>query len=94
MADSRPWQAVVTTTTPATAGLPMKSLAEKCFEENIAYQPVEVTGRPKDPQAYNLNLGLLEIAKAQVKLARAQEQLASNMSHLSQQIAQLAQRSR
>lgn len=57
----------------------MTMLAQKCFNENLALIGRDHTGTPKDPLAWNLNQGLLD-------LARALQQLQRDVSDLQQKV--------
>lgn len=74
------------------ASVQMKSVAEKCFEENIGLQQVDALGRPKDPAAWNLYNGLRALAEQQGKILAAQAQLQHDLAHVSRQVAEIARR--
>ena len=70
----------------------MKSVAVKCFEENLGMVPVDALGRPKDPTAWNLYNGLLALAEQQAKILAGQSQLHHDIAHVSRQVAEIARR--
>lgn len=57
----------------------MTAAAQKCFNENLRLIGKTPNGAPTDPQAWNLNQGLLDLARSiadvQAKLAQLENEV-------------------
>lgn len=63
--------------------------AEKFFTDNINRLPKGLGGTPQDPQASNLNWGLLQIAKQLTAIQHEQQRQSQELQQLRQLLLQL-----
>lgn len=56
--------------------------AIRCFKENIELMPKDIAGNPLDKQAWNLNQGLLSLARAIAQIERDLQQAKNDIRHL------------